>query len=85
MFIATINTGTYDWVAVGQTEKQATEALLEAYRKHCAEYAQRPQEPQPVAALMFDLIHDGCVNVHNVVPGSVLRDGQPILHPVPPL
>lgn len=72
MFIASVNTGHYDWTALAETEKDVEAALLKAWARHCA------QVPGVYRYLMRELIEDGEVNIHPIESGTVLRDGREI-------
>jgi hypothetical protein len=70
--IATVDTGGFDWMALGTTRQEANVALHNAYADHAR------QTPGAEPGLMLELINEGEVNYHECRLGQALRDGSPV-------
>lgn len=72
MFIATVNTGRFEFQAIHGSEDDVHRSLLQAWRYHCRDY------PDAQRTLMRDLLVDGEVTIVEIEVGTVLRDGSPL-------
>jgi hypothetical protein len=72
MILATVNTGSMDWIALAHHGAAAQAALVAAYARHCA------TDTLADPALMAELVTGGDVNLYAIEPGMVLRDGSVI-------
>jgi len=70
--VATVNTGRFDFVAVGATASDAKAALLAAWDRHRAVYA--GADP----GYMAEYILQGEVTFHFLPMGGATRDGEAI-------
>lgn len=70
MVLATVNTGHFQFTALGADKEECDVLLLAAWRKHCR------QVPHADALLMREIVADGEVNYSSIERGSVLRDGE---------
>jgi len=88
VIIATMETEHFSWLALGETEEQAREALIETLRRHGAQsdkfwdehqpggsraWSFGGMDPDPVYALEY---YDA--NFFEIEPGQGLRDGSPV-------
>lgn len=73
MILATVDTGSYSWTALGETEGDAVASLTVAFAKHCE------QVPEATLSRMLEFLFDGSVNFYPIEAGTVLRDGSPII------
>jgi hypothetical protein len=73
MIIGHVNTGTFDWIAIGETEEQVAQALADAYAAHVREYGDRVD-----FQLMRELLETGGVNFAPIEIGVALRDLAPV-------
>jgi hypothetical protein len=69
MWLATLDTANFRFMAVGDTEAGAREVMREAWNKHREEYR---------AAWKFEDVADE-VEVIELIPGMATRDGEPLL------
>lgn len=68
--IATVDTGRFEWTALGRTRQECNVALHNAYGDH----ARAVEGADP--GLMLELINEGEVNYHEIYLGEALRDGS---------
>ena len=68
--IATVDTGSFEWTALGESEQECNVALHNAYAAH--HRANRASDP----GLMLELINSGEINYAEIRVGEALRDGS---------
>jgi hypothetical protein len=68
--IATVDTGRFEWMALGESRQECNVALHNAYADHAR------QTPDADAGLMLELINEGEINYHEIRLGEALRDGS---------
>jgi hypothetical protein len=68
LYIATMNTGSFDFMTAGATEDEARKVMRKAWKIHARECQ---------ASYTWSDVADG-VNFVAVEPGSALRDGSPM-------
>ena len=74
LVLATVNTGSFEFQALGTDEDDAYRALLQGWRRHCAQ-----MRGSADFTLLRDLREDGEISFTPIVVGQVLRDGEPLL------
>lgn len=72
LVLATVDTGSFQWVALGATREECEQALLTAYRRHVR------RTPGADSRLMLELIAGGDVTFSPIAIGQALRDGSPV-------
>lgn len=75
IYIATVSTGSFDFVGVDSTQDDLYRSLLQAWRNHCRE------RPLAERGLMAGMLREGEVTITSIELGTVLRDGSPIRTP----
>lgn len=77
-FLAELSTRNFDFTAFGTTEDEAMAAMQEGWRKHCEQSMAATQTAPSSSSLWTweEIVED--VNVHQLVPGQCLRDGEPL-------
>lgn len=73
MILATIDTGSFQFTALGETEAAASSLLVLAWAKH------RQERPWAEPALMVEAISNGDVTFTEIQVGDVIRDDSVIL------
>lgn len=73
MFLATYDSGSYRWTALGSTEHEARDLIVAAYAKHVATCDPMwPADPQ----LMRDAAENGDINILPIAVGNAFRDDR---------
>lgn len=73
MILAEVNTGRFQFVALGTTEEDAIEALRAGYARHADQ-----SDGQADPALFAEMLEYGEVVCTPIEVGGCLRDGQPL-------
>jgi hypothetical protein len=71
LWLAEVNTGTFNFLTVGTSQGEVESALLRAWEAHADTTGADPE-------MMLDLLQGGEVNIYPTTFGRVLRDGDPI-------
>lgn len=70
--IATVDTGSFEWMALGASPQECNVALTNAYAGHCAKM------PDADPDLMRELVMAHEINYAEIQMGQALRDGSPV-------
>ena len=66
MFIATVETRHFSFIALGQTKEQAQATMMRGWKKHCKE-----------SGADLDHVKEDDIAIAECRPGQCLRDNQP--------
>lgn len=70
--LATVDTGNFEWAALGRTEAECRVALVRAYDAHAED------DGLADPGYMLELVATGDVNYVEIEVGVALRDGSPV-------